>query len=101
MAGRGAPIGNTNAAKARRWSNAIERAIDAYPDEPVSLSINKGLDKAAVVFVAEMMAKKDATFFKEFGDRIDGKAAQQVNLDGTMDAGAGLLAVLSSMKANK
>ncbi len=83
MAERGAPLGNTNAAKGRRWANAVERAVDAYPEKPVSLEINKGIDEAAFAFVKKMMGEKDLGFFREFGDRIDGKPA--VSIGGNPD----------------
>lgn len=72
----GAPIGNTNAARGTRWRHAIERAVDAWPERAVSLQINKGLDEAAYVFVSEMIQQRDIAFFREFGDRIDGKVTQ-------------------------
>lgn len=74
----GAPIGNQNAAKGRRWSKAIERALEAWPDRAPSLSVNRGVDEAAFEFVSELMAKKDLGFFRELGDRLDGKPAQAV-----------------------
>ena len=83
---KGGQPGNTNASRGRRWSQAVERAVDAWPERAVSLSINKGIDNAAYEFVAEMMAKKDLGFFKEFGDRIEGKPAQSLTLEGNPDA---------------
>ncbi len=81
-----APLGNQNAKKAKRWANAVERAMDAYPERPVSLSVNKGLDAAAFEFVSLMMTKQDLGFFKEFGDRYDGKPAQAIIGDASEDA---------------
>lgn len=80
-----APLGNQNAAKGRRWSNAVERAMNAYPEKPVSLEVNKGLDEAAFEFVRRMMLEKDLGFFREFGDRIDGKPAQAIVGDSDAD----------------
>lgn len=74
----GAPLGNQNAVKGRRWSKAIERAMEAYPERAVSLECNKGIDAAAYEFVHKMMVEKDLGFFKEFGDRSDGKAPQAI-----------------------
>lgn len=73
-----APYGNQNARKAKIWRNAIDRALAAWPERCVSLEVNKGLDEAAYLFVNELMTKKDLGFFKEFGDRIDGKPAQAI-----------------------
>lgn len=75
----GAPLGNQNAKKAKRWSNAIERAMDAWPDRAVSLEINKGVDEAAYAFVKDLMTlepEKRLGHFKELGDRYEGKPAQ-------------------------
>lgn len=74
----GAPQGNQNAKKGRRWANAVERAVEAYPNKAVSLESNKGIDAAAYEFVHTMMVDKDIGFFKEFGDRLDGKPAQAI-----------------------
>lgn len=74
----GAPEGNQNAAKGRAWRDAINRALRYYPERGVSLEVNKGIDEAAYKFVNNMMTKEDLGFFKEFGDRIDGKPAQAI-----------------------
>lgn len=89
MAERGAPLGNKNASRAKRWTEAIERAIQAYPDAVDTTGCNAlmvGLNNAATAFVAQMMAKADLGFFREFGDRLEGKPVQAVELgnpDGT------------------
>ncbi len=74
----GAPVGNQNAAKGRRWSKAIDRALQAWPNRAVSLEINRGIDEAAFEFVSKLMAEKDLGFFRELGDRIDGKPPQAI-----------------------
>lgn len=71
----GAPVGNTNAAKAKRWTAAIERALERFPqpaDPEGRNELMQGLDRAADLFVAEMMEKKDLGFFREFGNRVEG-----------------------------
>lgn len=83
----GAPVGNQNAAKAKRWTAAIERILERWPEEPNTTDCTpfmQGLNKAAFAFVGEMMATKDVQFFREFGDRLEGKPAQTVdaNLNG-------------------
>lgn len=76
---RGAPKGNTNSAKGREWSRAIELAIDSWPvDNSANMAEKGGLHKAAFAFVNKMMLDEDISFFREFGDRIDGKAKQTV-----------------------
>jgi len=78
----GAPFGNQNAVKGRRWAKAVERAVDAWPERAVSLEVNKGIDNMAWEFVREMVTTKDIAFFREFGDRIDGKAVQASEISG-------------------
>lgn len=82
----GAPLGNQNAAKGRQWSKAIERAIQAWPDRPVSLEINRGIDNAAFEFVRQMYLQSDVAWFREMGDRIDGKPAQAIGGDPELGA---------------
>ncbi len=74
-----APVGNQNASRARKWRNAIERALEHWPEKPPNpLESERGLNEAAFLFVSEMMGKKDLGFFREFGDRLDGKPAQAI-----------------------
>lgn len=86
--GAGAPLGNRNAANAKRWSAAIERAIERYPTKSTPDGKNElmiGLDAAADTFVQQMMEAKDLGFFREFGDRLDGKSVQQSEVNLTAD----------------
>lgn len=81
----GAPKGNENRARGKRWAAAIERAVDRYPEKASGedrSDLMKGIDAAADAFVAKMMADKDLGFFREFGDRVDGKPAQAHELSG-------------------
>lgn len=87
----GAPLGNQNAAKGKRWMAAVERALTRrvageLPPEDVS-DLIKGIDAAADLFVEQMFAAKDLGYFKELGDRLDGKSIQQTELSGP-DGGA-------------
>ena len=89
----GAPVGNQFAAKAKRWTAAIERALEAWPDKPDVTGCTPlmvGLNEAAHAFVGEMMLKRDATFFREFGDRIEGKVAQSIDATLSNPDGSGL-----------
>ena len=75
-----APQGNQNAAKAKVWSAAIQRALD-----------KRGVSRAeALDALAEQLLKKceegDLPALKELGDRLDGKPAQSVTLGGDPDA---------------
>ena len=80
----GAPLGNQNAAKGKRWSAAIERALERKATgapRPTDVSdFIAGIDLAADQFVAQMFEAKDLGYFKEFGDRLEGKAAQSIDL---------------------
>lgn len=83
----GAPLENQNAAKGKRWRDAIECAVEAWPDEPNYTECKPllaGLRRAAHCFVKEMFETRNVAFFKEFGDRFDGKAAQSVTLDASV-----------------
>lgn len=84
----GAPIGNQFASRARVWRQAIECAVEHYPNEPPYTDVSglvAGLRRAAFAFVGKMMAEKDAAFFREFGDRLEGKPPQGVTLSGDED----------------
>jgi len=69
----GAPEGNTNAAKGRRWRNAIETALKKR---------SKADAQAALVELAEKLLQKaeegEGWALKELGDRYDGKPAQAI-----------------------
>lgn len=80
-----APLGNQNAAKAKRWEAAICRALSSWPNEPDSTDCSdliRGLNQAAHRFVANMMHADEVSFFRELGDRIDGKPAQAMEHSG-------------------
>lgn len=73
----GAPIGNQNAVKAKRWQQAIDRALEKR-------SKAKGieaLDELAEKFLKEVEAAGIAGY-REFGDRLDGKPSQQLEHTG-------------------
>lgn len=73
----GAPVGNQNAAKAKKWSAAIERALcKRYGKE-----LAEALDDLADKFI-EAVEKGDLAAFKEFGDRMEGKPAQALEHSG-------------------
>src|SRR5215831_16262266 len=82
MAG-GAPLGNQNGAKAKRWSAAIERALSRK-----GVDAQQQLDAMADAFVSAVLAgDKDAIpGWKEFGDRMEGKPAQSMTLAGDSEA---------------
>lgn len=73
----GAPLGNTNAATGTRWRNAIDKALKMK---------SKALGQEALVKIAGELIDKagegDMAALKELGDRLDGKAAQAINVGG-------------------
>lgn len=76
----GAPIGNSNATKAKPWAEAIRRALAKRERTGSGADINKLaetlLDKAA---------EGDMAALKEFGDRTDGKVPQAIIGDASYD----------------
>ena len=79
----GAPLGNQNAAKAKRWAAAIERAITRRAEQS-GRDFMRELDELADRFVQDvLMCNKDALpGWKEMGDRLEGKPPQQTILTG-------------------
>lgn len=75
MANVGAPEGNTNSSKDNRlWANTIRRAVVQDDGARIRKIAEKLLDQAA---------KGDIAAMKEMGDRLDGKAAQAVEVSGS------------------
>src|SRR6188768_436946 len=73
----GAPLGNQNAARARKWRDAIDRVLASWPEKPhTPLRSEQGLNEAAFLFVTKVMEGQDLGYFRELGDRVDGKPAQ-------------------------
>lgn len=70
----GAPVGNQNAIKAKRWSDAIDRAL-AKRSKGDGI---KALDKLAEKFLDKVEAG-GMDGFRELGDRIEGKVIQPVS----------------------
>lgn len=70
----GAPEGNTNSSKDNRlWRNTIMRAIAQGNPDRLRRIADALLDKAA---------DGDMAAIKELGDRLDGKANQQLQVTG-------------------
>ncbi len=77
----GGQPGNQNAAKAKRWQKALERALARSSKKDV----DAGLDSIADQVVAK--AKEgDKEAWKEIGDRMDGKPAQSLTVAGDEDS---------------
>lgn len=73
----GAPLGNNNAAKAKQWTAAIERALDKR-----GLDRKQSLDVLAEKFLAKC-DEGEPWAFKELGDRLEGKPMQSVEMNVT------------------
>jgi len=82
----GAPLGNQNAVKAKRWQQAIDRALDRRSKSDAIAE----LDRLADVFLDTVEAMTVPTDkrgpsiagFTDLADRLDGKPAQQLQLSG-------------------
>jgi hypothetical protein len=81
MASRGGQPGNNNAAKGKRWFEAIDKALKQYTDKKRHIEAGQALDRIAKLVVREAL---DGSFWaiEEIGDRLDGKAAQSINITG-------------------
>lgn len=78
MAERGAPLGNQNAAKAKVWTAAIERALERR--KPADERI-KAIDELADKLLEEC-AKGNLPALQELGNRLEGKPAQPLTGEG-------------------
>ena len=76
----GAPLGNQNAVKAKRWQQAIDRALEKRSKADGIAE----LDRLAEKFLdcVDSGAKDFIPGFSALGDRLDGKPAQQLQLQG-------------------
>lgn len=75
----GAPRGNQNAAKGKRWREAVLRALSR-----AHKSVDGGLDVAADKLVA-LAAEGDKWAIDHIADRLDGKPKQESIVTGEMD----------------
>jgi hypothetical protein len=73
----GAPAGNQNAKKAKRWQDALVKALARYANAEAQIEAGQALDKIAEQVVIKAIAgDKDA--ITEIGNRLDGKPAQAI-----------------------
>ena len=71
----GAPIGNQNAKKAKRWQDALVKALAQF--ESADVPRGQALERIATRVIQDAMAgSKDA--WQEIGNRLDGKPAQVI-----------------------
>lgn len=76
----GAPLGNQNAAAGKKWKAAIDRAIETRS----RVEGKEMLDELANVLINQALAGEQWAV-KELGDRLDGKAAQSVDVGSDPD----------------
>lgn len=72
----GAPVGNTNSAKGRQWLTVLNRAIIQDDGKMLRQAADKLLAKAA---------DGDLAAIAMLADRLDGRAAQSIMLQGDVD----------------
>ena len=82
----GAPFGNRNAANAKRWQQAINRALarrsKAEGIEELDRLAEKFLDAVEEMTVPTEKRGPSIAGFIELADRIDGKSDQHVSISG-------------------
>jgi len=76
----GAPVGNQNAANAKIWTAAIQRALKKRS----KIAGKEAIDELAETLL-ELCDAKELSALKEFGDRMEGKPAQSVLLGNDPD----------------
>lgn len=80
----GAPVGNQNAKKAKRWQDALNKALARFESPDGSIKAGEALDKIAETVVIQALAgSKDA--WQEIGNRLDGKVPQAIIGDSESD----------------
>lgn len=82
MATSGGQPGNQSAVRAKKWREAIMRALARK-----SGTVDQGLDAAADKLAKLAIDDGDKWAIEEIGDRIDGKAAQSVTHQGDEEGG--------------
>jgi hypothetical protein len=88
----GAPTGNQNAARAKVWRSAIERALERR--KPLRERL-KAIDDLADALLDKALTG-DLAALQEFGNRMDGKPAQSLHVT-SEDGSSDLVDVLKSL----
>lgn len=81
----GAPVGNANAAKGKRWQDALNKALARFESVDPPIAVGEALDKIAFRVVQGALAG-DWDSITEIANRLDGKPAQSVTVGGDGDA---------------
>lgn len=80
----GAPLGNTNGAKGRRWQDALHKALARFSSVDPPVAMGEALDRIAYQ-VVEKALNGDRDCITEIANRLDGKAAQSITVGGDPD----------------
>jgi hypothetical protein len=72
-----APVGNQNAKKAKRWQDALNKALARFATDDGKIQAGQALDKIAEVVVLKALSG-DKDSIAEIGNRLDGKPAQAI-----------------------
>lgn len=76
MAKVGAPLGNQNGVKRNQaWAETLRKQIAQDPEKLRKIALK----------VLDMAMEGDIAAIREIGDRLDGKAVQQVIMDATVE----------------
>ena len=85
----GAPLGNHNAEKGKRWRDAIERVLAKRHNGNLDVALDelaeKFLDTVEEMTVATEKRGPSVAGFVELADRIEGKTAQALIVAGDKD----------------
>jgi len=83
----GAPKGNTNSATGKEGRRALEFALENHESDNPKQLIGRmaTLVKMWEPIIAKAMVEGDLAAMKEINDRLDGKAAQSVNIDANIN----------------
>lgn len=76
----GAPHGNNNAIKGKRWSAAIDRALESKSKAEGIQALDKLAEK-----LIEAAEAGEQWALKELGDRLEGRPAQTTVIQGDED----------------
>jgi len=77
----GAPKGNQNGRKGREWREALNKALKTFESKDLCVERGLALRKIAERVVEGALAG-DKDCWQEIGNRLDGKAAQYVEVVG-------------------
>jgi len=80
----GAPKGNNNASKGKRWAEALDKALKQFSDKKLKVEMGQALDRIAKNVVKEAI-QGDWWAVAEIANRMDGKAAQAVEITGSLE----------------